>query len=135
MVALEGPQPNGTWWETHALPVNGTKPPIKMFEQWPEAPVDELEVERRRLQVAIDTANARAAAARARAAAKDADVRAALREEIEASRLAIAEMEREHQRSVEMIRAAAQAEIERIRGHVVFPTGGSDTRSSSGWQT
>jgi hypothetical protein len=75
---------------------------------------DDLLQERHRLETEIAAAKARAAIARDRTANRDRDMRAALKIEVEESQARLAELERQHQVAVEMLREATQAEVERI---------------------
>jgi hypothetical protein len=70
--------------------------------------------EQAQLEAGIAAAKARAAAARDRGARRDADIRAALKIEVELSQARLAEMERQHQIAITMLREAASTEVERI---------------------
>jgi hypothetical protein len=67
-----------------------------------------------RLEAEVVIAKARADRAMDRLADRDADVRAVLRVELIASRDAVAQMEREYEVAIAMVRTAAQTEVERI---------------------
>ena len=124
MVGLNGAPVNGT-------PINGfrmglsTAPDDRWKEEaplwasaragvWHKPEVDELGAERLRLEAEIEVANERIAVARSRVEQRDADLNAALRAELVASQECLAEMEREQDMTVEMVRAAARDEVERI---------------------
>jgi|GEM_PF-3592464 len=129
MVALNGMHLNGSALPHHrhespsierismddfrADPVNDQEP-TSATDPKVDPPPGDLAVERNRLQSEIDTAKARAAAARERAAARELELRAVIHAEIVASRESIAEMERQHEMAIAMVRSAAQAEVERI---------------------
>ena len=81
---------------------------------WPDATLDDYELEHQRLEAEIAAAKARAAVARHRAALRDAQVREALRGELEASQERLALMEREHETAVAAVLADAKAEAARI---------------------
>jgi hypothetical protein len=74
----------------------------------------ELDRQRARLEAEIVAAKTRAAAARQRAVERDTEVRAALKVEVEAAQARLADMERQHQVAVGMLRDAARGEVERI---------------------
>ncbi len=82
--------------------------------EWHKPEVDEFEAERLRLEAGIEAANERIAVARHRSEQRDVDLNAALRAELVASQECLAEMEREQDMTVEMVRAAARDEVERI---------------------
>jgi hypothetical protein len=88
--------------------------PSPAADPWPDLPLDDLEQQRPRLEGEIAAAKARTAAARERAAARDAEVRAALRAELVASKESVAEIERDCDITIANIRKAAQIEVERI---------------------
>lgn len=75
---------------------------------------DEAELERARLDAALQAAKARTAAARHRAADRSAQVRDVLRREVHASQERLAELERQHEADVLSVREAGRAEAERI---------------------
>lgn len=122
MVELNGTKLNG-----HALNgkhVNGSwVPPSSLPNHDPDMSADHDE--RARLVAEVAAANARTAAARERVAAREAEVRAALHAELVASRELLAEMERQHDVAIAMIRSAAQAEVERILAAGNHPSAGS----------
>lgn len=86
----------------------------QISEPWPELEHDELETERAGLEAEIAAARARTAVAKHRAAQRDAEMRAALRVELEASKDALADMEREHAVAVALVREAADVEVAEI---------------------
>lgn len=88
---------------------------VRTARNWPAPVLDEIEVERSRLEAEIVAAISRTVAAQHRAGGLDADVRTGLREEFINSRESLADMEREHEAAVAMIRDTAKGEIERIR--------------------
>ena len=90
----------------------------------PDQTLDDLDAERARLEAEIAAANARTAAAKDRAAARDAEVSAALHAELVASREELAEIERQHEVALAMVRTAAQAEVERILAVAHHPSAG-----------
>lgn len=128
--ALNGTVPNGASGSTDAavLPMltpmaemtaDATMPsperdPLPINEPWPELEHDELETERAGLEAEIAAARARTAAAKHRAAQRDAEMRAALRVELEASKDALADMEREHAVAIALVREAADVEVAEI---------------------
>ncbi|MCU1366778.1 MAG: hypothetical protein JWL72_4269 [Ilumatobacteraceae bacterium] len=83
-------------------------------DAWPAASPGACDLERPRLEAEIAAAKARAASARHRAAQRDAQMRAALRVELEASQERLAAMEREHEAAVAAVLADAQAKAARI---------------------
>ena len=105
---------NGTPMSSGWLEAGEGEPAAETTRQLADAAQDQVAVERARLEAEIAAATARTAAARHRAAALEAEGRAELRAELDASRLAVEEMERQHEATVAMIREAAQAEAERI---------------------
>lgn len=104
--------------ESTATADSPTPPPDRerapVVEPWPELEDDELETERAGLEAEIAAARARTAAAKHRAAQRDAEMRAVLRAELEASKEVLATMEREHAVAVALVREAADAEVVRI---------------------
>ena len=66
------------------------------------------------LEAKLSATTAKVLATRARIAARDLQVRAALRAELDASRMALAELERQHEVTVAMIEEAARIEVARI---------------------
>ncbi|MGB8859101.1 MAG: hypothetical protein WCC60_07595 [Ilumatobacteraceae bacterium] len=110
---MNGTPMNGT--PMNGTPMNGTGAlPSTQSVDWAPTAGDDAVAERARLEAEIVVVTARAAAARQRAAQRDLDVRAALREELTASKSVLAEMERAHEVTVAMLREAAQAEVDRI---------------------
>ncbi|MUH51863.1 MAG: hypothetical protein F2789_11715 [Actinobacteria bacterium] len=89
-------------------------PELPTIDQWPAMGPDDLIGENTRLLQDLAAANARACAARERLARKEADLRAVLRNELVASKDAIAAMERQHEVNIAMVRKAAQIEVGRI---------------------
>jgi hypothetical protein len=81
---------------------------------WPATAADEFESERRRLESEIAVATERAAVARQRAIEREAEMRAALREILVASQERVAEIEREHESALAVLRQQAQDEAARI---------------------
>jgi len=86
---------------------------------------DDGAAERARLEAAIAAAISRTAAARHRRAERDAEIRAALREEVLATQALLDEMDRNHQEALAALRETTQAEIARIiaRYHTDDSTG------------
>jgi hypothetical protein len=93
-------------------------------QPWP-AP-DSLEVQRARLVSEIADANGRAANLRAVNAIRQSELKAALRAEFVVARRALGDMEREHEARIVEIRAAAQADVERILADARRTVGASD---------
>jgi hypothetical protein len=91
---------------------NDASPPSANHLPWP-AP-DPFEMERARLVSEIATVKERAANVRARITSRELEMKVALRAEFTAARGVLAEMEREHEARIAAVRAAAQAEVERI---------------------
>ena len=121
MVALNGWRmdppltPNGES-SNHVNPMPAPAPlrwPVPE-DDWIDSEANELERERARLEAEIAAAKARTAAAMHRAATTDADAKAILREELVTAKTALADLERQHETSVAMVRQAAQAEVDRI---------------------
>lgn len=75
---------------------------------------DGFEQEQARLRVEIADAKRRTEAAQHRIAEHEAQARAALRAELEATRLQLAEIERVHRESVTVVRQSTQLEVDRI---------------------
>lgn len=82
---------------------------------WSLPVIDDLEAERRRLEREIAEARALIARAEARSVERDAEVRSMLRAELLASKKTIAEMERNHEQDLAIVRESVRAEIEQIR--------------------
>ena len=80
---------------------------VPTARNWPAPVLDEIEVERSRLEAEIVAAISRTVAAQHRAGGLDADVRTGLREELINSRESLADMEREHEAAVAVIRDTA----------------------------
>ncbi|MCE9621101.1 MAG: hypothetical protein K8R99_02015 [Actinomycetia bacterium] len=81
------------------------------------------------LEAEIAAAQARVATARQLATLRDADMRAALRAELDASRAALAAMELEYETTITSIREEARLEVDRILAEarskaVELPVGG-----------
>ena len=104
---MNGSPMNGSW-------VAPSPAPSPAADPWPESPLDDFERQRPRLEGEIAAAKARTAAARQRTAAREAEVRAALRAELVASKESVAEIERECDIAIANVRKAAQIEVERI---------------------
>jgi cell division septum initiation protein DivIVA len=83
-------------------------------DDWADTEANELAREQARLEAEIAAAKARTAAAMHRAATSDADAKAMLREELLTAKRELADLERQHETTVAMIRQAAQDEVERI---------------------
>ena len=83
-------------------------------DDWADTEANELAREQARLEAEIAAAKARTAAAMHRAATTDADAKAILREELLTAKRELADLERQHETTVAMIRQAAQDEVERI---------------------
>jgi hypothetical protein len=82
--------------------------------RWPDPALEQFERERAALEADIAEAKARAAAAKELASAREASLKATLRGDVIAAQDAVAEMEREHQRAVAMVRENARLEAEAI---------------------
>jgi L-rhamnose isomerase len=80
----------------------------------PDPSLDYVAAERARLEAEIAAAKARTAAAKERAASRELELRAALHTELVTSRESLAELERQHEVAIAMVRSAAKAEVERI---------------------
>jgi hypothetical protein len=101
---------------------------------WP-AP-DPSDLERERLVAEVAAANERAGSIMARVARRESEMKAALRAEFVAVRGVLDEMERQHDARIAAVRAATQAEVERIlaeagriesgRSSSTEPSGASD---------
>ena len=96
---VEPPAPNG-----HA--VNG--------DASHGASVDAIEEQRARLEADLAAAKARLLAAKHRAAELDAAAKEQMRAELEASRETLAEIDRQHEDTIALVRRNAQTEVERI---------------------
>jgi hypothetical protein len=83
-------------------------------EPWSDPATDELEEQQSRLQVDIAAAKQRIAAAQHLAATRDAQMRAAMREELVRMRTELADLERHHEDQLAGVRARTQAEVDRI---------------------
>lgn len=75
---------------------------------------DGFDEERSRLEAELATAQARLDAARHRRALAEAEMNAALRREIAASRATLADLDRQHEESLSMVRRSTEAEVARI---------------------
>ena len=97
------------------------------IDPWRDLALGELEAERARLEAEIASAKSRTAAARHRMAERDAEVRAALRAELLASKETVTELERHHQTELAAIEERAHAEVVRINAESrrVAVTGGA----------
>lgn len=108
---------NGTHNGAH---LNGSQQPVPALfpmsstPSWAEPEVDETEVERARLEAEITLARQRAAVARQRAASRDAEVQAALRDELVNSRETLSEIEGKYEIAISMVQEAARLEVARI---------------------
>lgn len=112
---------------------NEVPAPSPAADPWPESPLDDFERQRPRLEGEIAAAKARTAAARQRTAAREAEVRAALRAELVASKDSVAEIERECDIAIANVRKAAQIEVERILAEAWAtegPKAGTERRES-----
>lgn len=76
--------------------------------------VEAIEEERARLEADLAAAKARKLAAQHRAAQLDAEAKELLRIELANARETLAEIERQHAETVELVRRNAQTEVERI---------------------
>lgn len=76
--------------------------------------VEAIEEQRARLDADIASATARKLSAQHRAAQLDAEAKELLRAELASSRDMLAEIERLHAQTIELVRSNAQAEVERI---------------------
>ena len=116
--AHNGTAHNGTGNHNGALsalvPATPALFPMAYTPSWAEPEPDEIEIERTRLLEAIAEARRVAAAARDRAAAREAEVQAAMREELVDSHESLAEIERKYEVAIAMVRQAARLESERI---------------------
>jgi hypothetical protein len=115
MTALNGHAANGTM-------MNGTT----HDDSWPPKPFDDQTAERQRLEQELTSARERVALAREQATRREHQVKAALREELVASRERLTEMDRRHDERIAEIRAAADAEVERIIAAAGADAGRSD---------
>ena len=88
---------------------------VAASDAWSSSVIDDLEAERRRLELEIAEARELIARAESRNAERDADLRSMLRAELLASKEIIAEMERKHEQDLAAIRESVRAEIEQIR--------------------
>lgn len=79
------------------------------------ASVEAIEEQRARLEAELAAAKARLLAAKHRAAELDAAVKERMRAELEASRETLAEIDRQHDETIALVRRNAQTEVERIR--------------------
>ena len=91
---------------------------------------DPIVTERERLEAQIAAARRRTAAAVDRTRRREADLRAALRVEIEATRAALADLERRHRAALDLVHEATELEIERLR--VAAPTDDRRTDHTDG---
>lgn len=120
MGLLNGKPKNGHAPEDTALPAlyDHAREPAAVWppadDAWPKAEPDEFELERQQLEAEIAAAKARAAAARHRGAVSDAQMRAALKTELDVSREHLAALEAEHGSTLATVREAAQAEAATI---------------------
>lgn len=78
------------------------------------ASVDAIEEQRVRLEADVAAAQARLLAARHRAAELDASAKEQMRAALEASRETLAEIDRQHEETIALVRRNAQTEVERI---------------------
>jgi hypothetical protein len=97
-----------------------------MVDSWLEPERDKLNEERSRLEREIAAAKARAEAARRRTALREEDMRASMRAELSAAQQALADMERQHEATLAMVKSTAQAEIDRILAEARRDAGGVD---------
>jgi hypothetical protein len=77
-------------------------------------PVEAVEEQRARLEADLAAATARLLAARHRAAELDAAAKERIRAELASSRETLAEIDRQHEETIALVRRNAQAEVERI---------------------
>ncbi|MDO8362482.1 MAG: hypothetical protein Q7V88_06260 [Actinomycetota bacterium] len=82
--------------------------------RWTDDASAGVERERARLEHEIAAARMRAAVAERNAATRDAEVREALRAQLDESRAALARMEAEFQATIAQVKADADAEVKRI---------------------
>ena len=78
------------------------------------ASIEAIEEQRARLEADLAAAKARLLAARHRAAELDASAKEQMRAELEASRETLAEIDRQHEETIAVVRRNAQTEVERI---------------------
>lgn len=79
-----------------------------------QPPPTDAEQELLSLEAELHATTARAAATRARVAARELEVRTALRAELDASRMVLDELERQHELTVATIEEGARVEVARI---------------------
>ena len=77
-------------------------------------PPTDIEQELLSLEAELSATTAKAAATRARIAARELEVRAALRAELDAARVVLAEFERQHELTVAMIEETTRVQVSRI---------------------
>ena len=92
----------------------GDEQPSPSDQPSPNNSDTDLEQELLSLEAELRATTAKAAAIRARVAERELEVRAALRSELDASRVVLAELERQHEVTVAMIEEAARVEVDRI---------------------
>ena len=109
MAELNGHAPGLNGVHASSMPAAPATPPIPA-SAGPDAGVAALEAERARLEHEIAVAEARAADARRRVA----EMNDALHAVVVSSKERLAAMEREHERHIEMIRSAAQTEVDHV---------------------
>lgn len=78
------------------------------------ASIEAIEEQRARLAADLAAAKARLLAAKHRAAELDASAKEQMRAELEASRQTLAEIDRQHEETIALVRRNAQTEVERI---------------------
>jgi DNA-binding ferritin-like protein len=95
---------------------------------------EDLDAERARLEGEIAAARTRAVVARQRLASRDADVQELMRRELEATREAIADMDRRHRAALAEIDRAADEQVERILADALEPHGQvAEDRPARSW--
>lgn len=77
-----------------------------------------IELQEIELHAELETARERAEVARRRTRARESAMRQAMRDEVEATRRAIAEVESRHREALALIAAAAELEIEQLRSTI-----------------
>jgi hypothetical protein len=135
--SLNGSSPTGSWLAPAMWSFDGTDLAIvdtgwiglvhqKAPEEMPDdnappavgsqpcPPPADFEAEQARLESAIAVANERVAAAKVRVAVCQAKIEAALRVELAEFQESVAELEGQHEETLAAVRAAAQAEVDRI---------------------
>jgi hypothetical protein len=99
------------------------------------ASFEAIEEQRARLEADLAAAKARLLAAKHRAAELDASAKEQLRAELEASRQTLAEIDRQHEETIALVRRNAHTEVDRILADArrrAGETGPSDDAAAAG---